>query len=38
MCQRSTLSLDAVGDEPLTRGAAAGDPEKPCRQISVTAR
>jgi hypothetical protein len=38
MCQRSSLSPDAVADEPLTRGAAAGDSEKPCRKISVAAR
>jgi hypothetical protein len=38
MCQRSALSPDAVAAEPLTRGAAAGEPEKPCRHFAVMAR
>jgi hypothetical protein len=33
MCQRSSLSPDAVADEPLTRGGAGGEQEKPCRKF-----
>jgi hypothetical protein len=33
MCQRSSLSPDAVADEPLTRGGTAGEQEKPCRKF-----
>jgi hypothetical protein len=38
MCQRSALSPDAVADEPLSRGVAAGEPEKPCRHFSGPVR
>jgi hypothetical protein len=33
MCQRSSLSPDAVADEPLTRGGTAGEQEKSCRKF-----
>jgi hypothetical protein len=38
MCQRSALSPDAVADEPLSRGVAAGEPEKPCRHFAGPVR